>query len=79
VNEIVSGAELPLHARVVAAHLATLSAAVGPIRRLLHDGLGSKLPEQLEREALAQGAAQHHPHYAEARAAFREKRKPRFH
>lgn len=78
VNEVVAGQELPGRSRAVAAQLASLSAAVGPIRRLLQDGLGSNLPDQLDREATAQGVAQHHPHYVEARAAFREKRTPRF-
>jgi len=78
VNEVMPGEELPRRSRAIAAQLADLSAAVGPIRRLLREGLGCDLSEQLDREARVQGAAQHHPHYAEARAAFREKRSPRF-
>jgi 2-(1,2-epoxy-1,2-dihydrophenyl)acetyl-CoA isomerase len=79
VNEVVAPDDLQPRARAIAAQLAGFSAAVGPIRRLIRDSLGTDLPDQLEREARAQGAAQHHPHYAEARAAFREKRQPRFH
>jgi 2-(1,2-epoxy-1,2-dihydrophenyl)acetyl-CoA isomerase len=78
VNEVVDAEDLDTRSHELATHLAGLSASVGPIRRLLLKGLDSDLPAQLEREALAQGAAQHHPHYAEARAAFREKREPRF-
>lgn len=79
VNEVATANEIQDRARSLAAELAGLSAAVGPIRKLIRGGLGTDLAEQLEREARAQGAAQHHPHYAEARAAFREKRQPRFH
>jgi len=55
-----------------------VSASVGPIRRLLTSGWAADLDTQLDAEATAQGAAQRHPHYAEARLAFREKRSPRF-
>lgn len=79
VNEVVAADDLQERARCLAAELAGLSASIGPIRRLMRDSLGTDLADQLEREARAQGAAQHHPHYAEARAAFREKRQPRFH
>jgi 2-(1,2-epoxy-1,2-dihydrophenyl)acetyl-CoA isomerase len=78
VNELVAADSLRERSHAVATELASLSASVGPTRRLLRDGLGSDLPDQLDREARAQGMAQHHPHYAEARAAFREKRSPRF-
>lgn len=79
VNEVVPTDEVLPRSRAVAAHLSRLSAALGPIRRLVREGLGSNLSDQLDREARTQGIAQHHPHYTEARAAFREKRTPRFH
>jgi 2-(1,2-epoxy-1,2-dihydrophenyl)acetyl-CoA isomerase len=79
VNEVTTADDLRDRGHSLAAELAGLSSAVGPIRRLMRDSLGTDLANQLEREARAQGEAQHHPHYAEARAAFREKRQPRFH
>ncbi len=78
VNEVVAADQLLERARAVAAELAAVSASVGPIRRLLTSGWAADLDTQLDAEATAQGAAQHHPHYAEARLAFREKRSPRF-
>jgi 2-(1,2-epoxy-1,2-dihydrophenyl)acetyl-CoA isomerase len=78
VNEVVPAAELLDRACEVAEELSRVSASVGTIRRLLLDGFGTDLATQLDAEATAQGHAQHHPHYAEARQAFREKRAPRF-
>jgi len=56
----------------------SLSSSVGAIKRLLREGLDCQVSEHLEREAAAQGLAQHGADYAEARAAFREKRPPVF-
>lgn len=78
VNEVVPAVELLDRACELAAELAAVSASVGPIRRLLTDSFGVDLPTQLDAEATAQGHAQHHPHYAEAKLAFHEKRSPRF-
>jgi len=78
VNEVVAADQLLERARAVAAELAAVSASVGPIRRLLTSGWAADLDTQLDAEATAQGTAQHHPHYTEARLAFREKRPPRF-
>jgi 2-(1,2-epoxy-1,2-dihydrophenyl)acetyl-CoA isomerase len=78
VNDVIAAGELEQRAREVAAELASLSASVGPIRRLLGSSWSVDLPTQLDAEASAQGAAQHHPHYREARLAFSEKRPPRF-
>lgn len=78
VNELVPADELLNRACAVASELAAVSASVGAIRRLLTDGFSTSLATQLDAEATAQGRAQHHPHYAEARQAFREKRAPSF-
>jgi len=78
VNEVVASEQLLDRACAVAAELAAVSASVGAIRRLLTDGFSTTLSAQLDAEATAQGLAQHHPHYAEARQAFREKRSPSF-
>jgi len=78
VNEVVPADRLLARACELAAELASVSASVGPIRRLLTDSFGVDLATQLDAEATAQGHAQHHPHYAEARLAFREKRPAQF-
>jgi len=78
VNDVVAPDELDQRARQVAAELASVSASVGPIRRLLTSSWGVGLTSQLDAEATAQGVAQHHPHYREARLAFSEKRPARF-
>jgi len=78
VNEVVAPDALDRRAHEVAAELASVSASVGPIRRLLSSSWGVGLAAQLDAEATAQGVAQHHPHYSEARLAFSEKRPPRF-
>jgi 2-(1,2-epoxy-1,2-dihydrophenyl)acetyl-CoA isomerase len=78
VNEVVAPDQLVERACAMAAELAAVSASVGPIRRLLTSGWAADLDAQLDAEATAQGVAQHHPHYSEARLAFREKRPPRF-
>lgn len=78
VNEVVPPERLRERACEVAGELAALSASVGPTRRLLNGSVEVDLATQLDAEATAQGIAQHHPHYAEARQAFREKRPPRF-
>jgi len=78
VNELVPTDDLDQRAREVAAELASVSASVGPIRRLLASSWSVDLPTQLDAEATAQGTAQHHPHYREARLAFSEKRPPRY-
>jgi len=78
VNEVVSPDDLHKRAREVAAELASVSASVGPIRQLLTSSWEVDLATQLDAEATAQGVAQHHPHFSEARAAFLEKRPPQF-
>lgn len=78
VNEVVPAADLLWRAAALAAELAALSASVGPIRQLLCGGQSTDLATQLDAEALAQGRAQQHPHYEEAKQAFVEKRAPRF-
>lgn len=62
----------------VASTLAHASGSVGSIRRLLQGSQARDLSSQLEAEAAAQQAASAGDDYAEARAAFRDKRKPRF-
>lgn len=78
VNEVVPHDELGIRARAVAAELASVSASVGPTRRLLRAGLATNLRGQLDAEATVQGRAQKHPHYAEAKEAFLTKRPARF-
>ena len=78
VNELVPPEDLLWRATTLAAEMAALSASVGPIRQLLHRGQSVDLATQLDAEALAQGRAQQHPHYAEAKQAFVEKRAPHF-
>lgn len=78
VNELHPAEDLLWHATALAAELAALSASVGPIRQLLRAGRSVDLATQLDAEATAQGRAQQHPHYAEAKQAFVEKRAPRF-
>ncbi len=78
VNEVVPADQLLKRAHELAAGLAASSASVGAVKELLARAWDRTLPEQLDAEATAQGIAQNHPHYAEARAAFRDKRTPRF-
>lgn len=78
VNDVVAPDELLDRACALAAELSSASASVGPIRRLLASSWGVGLTSQLDAEATAQGVAQHHPHYREARLAFSEKRPARF-
>ncbi|MGY4101863.1 enoyl-CoA hydratase/isomerase family protein [Nocardia sp. R16R-3T] len=79
VNEVVAAESVLTRAEQVAAEIATLAASVGQTRKLLHASFEVDLSTQLDAEATAQGLAQHHPHYAEGRQAFRDKRTPRFH
>lgn len=74
VNEVVAAADLAERANAVAAELAAVSATVGTTRQLLRTGLDADLTTQLDAEATAQGIAQQHPHYAEAKEAFLGKR-----
>lgn len=78
VNELIPSEDLLWRATALAAEIAALSASVGPIRQLLRAGQSVDLPTQLDAEAVAQGRAQQHPHYEEAKQAFVEKRAPRF-
>lgn len=78
VSEMTEPGALGARALDVAGAMAALSSSVGATRRLLHQGAGGALGEQLDREATAQGIAQRGPDFAEARQAFAEKRKPRF-
>lgn len=78
VNELIPPDDLLRRSTVLAAELAALSASVGPIRRLLRAGQHAELTHQLDAEATAQGRAQQHPHFEEAKQAFVEKRAPRF-
>jgi 2-(1,2-epoxy-1,2-dihydrophenyl)acetyl-CoA isomerase len=78
VNEVVPDEHLLARACSLAAELASLSASTGTIRQLMAASFEVDLPTQLDAEATAQGRAQEHPHYAEARLAFREKRTPIF-
>ena len=70
--------EVQAVAQQLAQELAELSSSVGATKRALRLGSTDRLQEQLEREATLQAQAQQHPDYAEARAAFKEKRPPRF-
>ncbi|WP_182379326.1 enoyl-CoA hydratase-related protein [Nocardioides sp. WS12] len=78
VSELVPADDLLRRATLLAAEVAALSASVGPIRRLLRAGQHVDLATQLDAEATAQGRAQQHPHFEEAKQAFVEKRAPRF-
>ncbi|MFI5623296.1 enoyl-CoA hydratase/isomerase family protein [Nocardioides sp. NPDC051685] len=78
VNEVVPVDDLLSRATALASEIAALSASVGSIRQLLRAAQSVDLATQLDAEAVAQGRAQQHPHYAEAKLAFVEKRTPRF-
>lgn len=78
VNEVVADGAALDRALEVARLVAAQSSSTGAIRALVHGSADRTLAEQLDAEASAQGLAQHHPDYAEARAAFRERRKPEF-
>jgi 2-(1,2-epoxy-1,2-dihydrophenyl)acetyl-CoA isomerase len=78
VSAVLPDDELAGAALASARELAGLSSAVGMTKRLLLDGAGRDLPAHLAAEARAQGVAQQGADYAEARAAFREKRRPVF-
>jgi len=78
VNEIVAPEDLLARACEVAGEIAALSASTSAIRTLLRTSWDADLDGQLDAEATAQGEAHLHPHYAEARQAFNEKRAPRF-
>lgn len=78
VNEVTSADDVRGRALEVARELAALSRSVGTTRQLLNQSFTRSPSEQLDREATAQGKAQHGPDYQEARRAFAEKRSPRF-
>ncbi|KAA1421878.1 2-(1,2-epoxy-1,2-dihydrophenyl)acetyl-CoA isomerase [Nocardioides humilatus] len=78
VNDVVPQADLHWRASAIAAELAALPASVGQVRALLHTSGSATLAEQLDAEAIEQGRAQQHPHFAEAKQSFVEKREPRF-
>ncbi|MFE3001624.1 enoyl-CoA hydratase/isomerase family protein [Nocardia sp. NPDC059246] len=78
VNEVTANEEVRSRALELAAAIAELSGSTGPTRRLLWRGLGVDLADQLDAEATAQGIAQHHPDFGEAKRAFAEKRPPVF-
>jgi len=78
VSRVTNGDDVVAVAEEVAQELAGLSSSVGATKRALQAVWTAGLTEQLEREATLQGEAQQHPDYAEARAAFQEKRPPRF-
>ena len=78
VNELVPADDLLWRATSLASEISALSASVGAIRGLLRAGQSVDLATQLDAEATAQGRAQRHPHYEEAKQAFVEKRAPRF-
>lgn len=78
VSRVVPQAEVLTEAEATASALAALSSSVGATKALLLEAATHPLAEHLEQEARAQGIAQKGPDYAEARAAFREKRAPTF-
>jgi 2-(1,2-epoxy-1,2-dihydrophenyl)acetyl-CoA isomerase len=78
VNDVVPANDLLWRAESVAAEIAGLPASVGQVRRLLRRSGATTLVDQLDAEATEQGRAQRHPHFAEAKQAFVEKREPRF-
>jgi 2-(1,2-epoxy-1,2-dihydrophenyl)acetyl-CoA isomerase len=78
VNEVVPEDTVVDRARELARAIAAQSASTGAIRTLLHEGAARDLATQLDAEATAQGYAQHHPDFAEAKLAFIEKRPPQF-
>lgn len=78
VNDLVPANDLLWRATALAAEIASLPASVGRVRRLLRDSGVATLAEQLDAEATAQGRAQRHPHFQEAKQAFADKREPRF-
>ncbi|MFF2847672.1 enoyl-CoA hydratase/isomerase family protein [Streptomyces sp. NPDC058001] len=78
VNEVTPADTVRERALAVAADLAALSRSVGTTRQLLNRSFDIGLGDQLDREASAQGRAQHGADYLEARRAFAEKRAPRF-
>lgn len=78
VNEVVPDNEVVARACALAEQLVGLSSSVGRIRSLLQQSFHNDLETQLNAEATAQGVAQFHPDYAEARLAFTEKRAPKF-
>lgn len=78
VNEVTTKEAVVARACEIAAELAALPASVGPIKELMHGSWSRDLAAQIDAEATAQGTCSKHPHYAEARAAFAEKRSPTF-
>jgi 2-(1,2-epoxy-1,2-dihydrophenyl)acetyl-CoA isomerase len=78
VSRVAEADELQAVAHELAQEVADLSSSVGGTKRALRAAWTADLTEQLEQEATLQAAAQRHPDYAEARAAFKEKRQPRF-
>jgi 2-(1,2-epoxy-1,2-dihydrophenyl)acetyl-CoA isomerase len=78
VTRVADDERLLAEALALAAELAALSSSVGAAKRALLRSAGATLQDQLALETRLQGEAQRHPDYAEARAAFRDKREPRF-
>src|SRR6266508_498574 len=78
VNEVVPDSDLLARALEVGRSVAAQASSTGAIRRLLHGGADGTFEQALEGELVAQVTAQRGPDYAEARAAFAAKRRPRF-
>lgn len=78
VNEVAPDRDVLARALEVGRSVAVQASSTGAIRRLLHGGSDGTLEQALEAELIAQVAAQRGPDYAEARAAFAAKRRPRF-
>jgi len=78
VNELADDGAALEAAITLARRFAEVSASAGTIKRAQHAGLRAGVEEQLEREAVLQGRLQLRPDFAEATAAFAEKRPARF-
>jgi 2-(1,2-epoxy-1,2-dihydrophenyl)acetyl-CoA isomerase len=79
VHAAVPGTDLDAAVETVVARLASgPTVALGLTKRLLHEGAGSSLDDQLRREALALELSSRSEDFREGMAAFRERRDPRF-
>ncbi len=79
VSEVVEAESLATRAAELAAELAAMpTRGVGMTKRLIDQGVGSTLEDQLEREAQLQTAATRTEDFREGVNAFMEKREPRF-
>jgi 2-(1,2-epoxy-1,2-dihydrophenyl)acetyl-CoA isomerase len=78
VNEVVPDPDVVARALDVGRGVAAQASSTGAIRLLLRDGADGTLEQALEAELIAQVIAQRGPDFAEALAAFADKRRPRF-